>query len=306
MVEVDQPASHLERADRRLVLVLHPHGGSAAGIKQRPSLLRRRRHRLVDDARGRIQVVQHPTPHLPRVEPGRATRDVSAMGAAESPIPTRLVAGDVEKERSRLIGGSGTAQNARCVRSDPSCFTSLLYKPKIRNVGAHWPTKRLACLLPMSCNVIDVAIEPDRGPEERIGGQLCRLILDPLRDRCPRCVPDVPRSIDVAMRDPPLNLVSVSRHSNSEQVGCQLARLRSTLGMMYSWTHGKHPSTSSCRRKSRHRVLRRSRHQRGAALDARRRARSPTPTPPTSASPTSPTTTRSRGERCSTAPSTRA
>ena len=38
----------------------------------------------------------------------------------------------------------------------------------------------------------------------------------------------------------------------------------------------------------------------------RRRARSPTPTPPTSASPTSPTTTRSRARRCSTAPRRRA
>ena len=69
---------------------------------------------------------------------------------------------------------------------------------------------------------------------------------------------------------------------------------------------GQHSAESSGRRKGRHRVLRRARHERGAPLDARARARFRTPTPRTSGSPTSPTTTRFRGARCSTAPRRRA
>src|SRR3954463_8936090 len=46
------------------------------------------------------------------------------------------------------------------VRYDPSCFTSLLYNPRISIVGAHCPTNRLACLLPMSCSVAEVAMQP--------------------------------------------------------------------------------------------------------------------------------------------------
>ena len=60
---------------------------------------------------------------------------------------------------------------------------------------------------------------------------------------------------------------------------------------------GNHSSKPSRRREGRHRVFRRPRHERGAALDAAARARSRTPTPRTSASPTSPTTTRSRARR---------
>src|ERR671912_1082407 len=43
--------------------------------------------------------------------------------------------------------------------SEPSCFTSLLYTPSMRNVGAHCPTKTLACLFPSSWSVADVAID---------------------------------------------------------------------------------------------------------------------------------------------------
>ena len=60
---------------------------------------------------------------------------------------------------------------------------------------------------------------------------------------------------------------------------------------------GHHPAEPSGRRASRHRLLGRPRHERGAALDARRRARFRTRTPRTSASRTSRTTTRSRAGR---------
>ena len=78
------------------------------------------------------------------------------------------------------------------------------------------------------------------------------------------------------------------------------------LGSTDRTVHGNHPPAPARPAEGRHRLFRRPRHQRRAALDAQRRARSLTPTPPTSASPTSPTTTTSRARRCSTAPRRRA
>jgi hypothetical protein len=47
-------------------------------------------------------------------------------------------------------------------RSEPSCLTSLLERPRIRNVGTHCPTKLLACDFPLICSVNgDVAAEVD-------------------------------------------------------------------------------------------------------------------------------------------------
>ena len=57
-IEVDEAAAHLERAHRRLVLVLHPHARAAPFVEQRPPLLRGRAHRFVDDGRGRIEIAQ--------------------------------------------------------------------------------------------------------------------------------------------------------------------------------------------------------------------------------------------------------
>jgi hypothetical protein len=44
--------------------------------------------------------------------------------------------------------------------SRPRCFTSLLSAPSRRNVGAHWPTKTLACRLPPSCMAKEITIDP--------------------------------------------------------------------------------------------------------------------------------------------------
>ena len=48
-VEIDQPAPHLEGADRRVVLVLDHDIGAEPLRQQRPRMRRRRRHRLPDD-----------------------------------------------------------------------------------------------------------------------------------------------------------------------------------------------------------------------------------------------------------------
>ena len=48
-VEIDQPAAHLEGADRRVVLVLDHDGRAEPLRQQRPGMRRRRRHRLADD-----------------------------------------------------------------------------------------------------------------------------------------------------------------------------------------------------------------------------------------------------------------
>src|SRR5262245_1184472 len=48
-VGVDETAAHLERAERRVVLVLHPDLRARARREQRPTMLRRRLHRLVHE-----------------------------------------------------------------------------------------------------------------------------------------------------------------------------------------------------------------------------------------------------------------
>ena len=52
-VHVDQPATHLERAGRRVVLVLDPDLGAGAARQQGPGILRRGRHGGMDDG-GRV------------------------------------------------------------------------------------------------------------------------------------------------------------------------------------------------------------------------------------------------------------
>ena len=42
-IDVDEPAAHLEGADRRVVLVLDPDLAAAALVQQRPALFGRRR-----------------------------------------------------------------------------------------------------------------------------------------------------------------------------------------------------------------------------------------------------------------------
>src|SRR5688572_29930604 len=44
-------------------------------------------------------------------------------------------------------------------QSDPRTFTIVLYRPRIRNVGAHWPTNMESRSRPMIFSVSDVAID---------------------------------------------------------------------------------------------------------------------------------------------------
>ena len=55
-VDIHQPAADLERAHRRVVLVLHPDFASGACGQQWPWMLRSRRHRLVHDFCRQVQV----------------------------------------------------------------------------------------------------------------------------------------------------------------------------------------------------------------------------------------------------------
>ena len=49
----------------------------------------------------------------------------------------------------------------RTVRAwDPAAFTTRLYSPNSRNVGAHWPTNRASCLAPPIRSASDTPIDP--------------------------------------------------------------------------------------------------------------------------------------------------
>ena len=47
-IEIDQPTAHLEGADGRVILMLDPDLAAGALAQQRPGILRRRRHDVVD------------------------------------------------------------------------------------------------------------------------------------------------------------------------------------------------------------------------------------------------------------------
>jgi hypothetical protein len=55
-VEIDEPAAHLEGADRRVVLVLDHDFCADAGGEQRPNKLRRFRHRRAHDGQDRSEL----------------------------------------------------------------------------------------------------------------------------------------------------------------------------------------------------------------------------------------------------------
>ena len=81
-----EAAAHLERAGRRVVLVLDPDLAARAAREQRPRVLRRGRHRRVDVARGGFDVGQ--CKQRARV-PGVQTR--SMMTAMPWPTPMHIV-----------------------------------------------------------------------------------------------------------------------------------------------------------------------------------------------------------------------
>ena len=58
IVEVDETATHLERADRRVVFMLDPHLCARPRPEQRPLLLRGWSHRFVDHRRRRVEFRQ--------------------------------------------------------------------------------------------------------------------------------------------------------------------------------------------------------------------------------------------------------
>src|SRR5436190_4346919 len=58
MLEVHESAANLECSDRRLILVLHPHGCSATRVQERPALLRRWSHGAIHHPRRRLEVRQ--------------------------------------------------------------------------------------------------------------------------------------------------------------------------------------------------------------------------------------------------------
>jgi hypothetical protein len=57
-IEVDHPATDLERSDRRVVLVFDPDRTPTPLVEKRPALLRRRRHGRIDDLRGLLEICQ--------------------------------------------------------------------------------------------------------------------------------------------------------------------------------------------------------------------------------------------------------
>src|SRR6478672_2142886 len=89
IVHVDEPAPDLEGADGRVVLVLHPHLGPTALVQQRPTLLRRRRHRSVDDrCRGfELGNSRHPLAIVSR--PGYPDRSMRLLATPPSPLVVR-------------------------------------------------------------------------------------------------------------------------------------------------------------------------------------------------------------------------
>jgi hypothetical protein len=58
IVEVGKTAAQLEGAGRSVVLVLDPDFRTELRLEQRPGVLRSRRHRLVNDRRGVLELLQ--------------------------------------------------------------------------------------------------------------------------------------------------------------------------------------------------------------------------------------------------------
>ena len=58
VMEIDQPAAHLESAGRRVVFMLYPDLGAHLLAQQRPGILRGRCHRPVDDRSARLELCQ--------------------------------------------------------------------------------------------------------------------------------------------------------------------------------------------------------------------------------------------------------
>jgi len=56
-VHVDQAAAHLERSDRQMVLMLHPHRAARARVDLRPGVLRGLRQILRDQIRGGADLI---------------------------------------------------------------------------------------------------------------------------------------------------------------------------------------------------------------------------------------------------------
>ena len=84
-VEVDEAAAKLEGADRRVVLVFDPHGRYRVSVEQRPTLLRRRRHRGIHDLRRSFEIRQAVN-HTARAPQMRVhCRAARADGAVEDP-----------------------------------------------------------------------------------------------------------------------------------------------------------------------------------------------------------------------------
>ena len=63
LVNIDQSAAHLEGADRRVVLVLHPGLAPSAPGEQRPSILRRGRHGGVHNGGRVFDILQRQQHH---------------------------------------------------------------------------------------------------------------------------------------------------------------------------------------------------------------------------------------------------
>src|SRR6266550_3314786 len=58
LVDVDETTAHLEGAGRSVVFVLYPDGRAHTGVEQWPPILWSRRHRAIDECRGRLQIDQ--------------------------------------------------------------------------------------------------------------------------------------------------------------------------------------------------------------------------------------------------------
>jgi hypothetical protein len=58
VVNIDQSAAHLEGADRRVILMLHPDLAPGAPGEQWPGILRRGRHGGVDNGRRVFDILQ--------------------------------------------------------------------------------------------------------------------------------------------------------------------------------------------------------------------------------------------------------
>jgi hypothetical protein len=55
VLEVNEATAHLERSGRRVILVLRPDGCPYPLLEERPPVLRRGRHRLIDQSGGGLQ-----------------------------------------------------------------------------------------------------------------------------------------------------------------------------------------------------------------------------------------------------------